>query len=449
MHPVFLSYRQLNDSERKRVRAFAQQLRDAGVEVILDQFFLDANPGGPDEGWDKWSSDCALKTERVLIVGSEAWFACFEKTQLPGTGLGAACEADDIRYRIYESGGIVSSIRIVLLDLAASKSVPPKLNRYHRFHAEKDIPQIVRWLGSPAASSDPLPLPNAGERRLPRLGKFKTWMLSGVVGIGATAMMAWLQTKPPPKEHSASNQSLGTTNSLGMEFVALPSEATTDGQSPPSLLFSRWETRIQDYRLFAAENPQAAGGEWKCADGHVPKPEEGWELHPVVNIACPQAEAFCRWLTLREASRTNAPWIYRLPTDNEWSRAAGLSKQEQEMPPSALKEHYPWGGIFPPAVQEGNYCRMEAKVSGLTMLMLDDDHYKYTAPVNAPEFKLRSGLAHLGGNVWEICKQGSGGWVLRGASYNDQSREMLRTTARMEANPGVETGFRVIAEVKP
>lgn len=97
MSQVFISYRQTDDAQRKRVRAFAECLRDAGIDVILDSFFLDDNPGGPNEGWPKWSSDRASETAYVLIIGNQSWFQCFNGTQPPGTGLGAAREARDSR----------------------------------------------------------------------------------------------------------------------------------------------------------------------------------------------------------------------------------------------------------------------------------------------------------------------------------------------------------------
>ena len=147
MSKVFISYRQTNDSQRERVRTFAERLRDCGIEVVLDQLFLEKHPAGPDVGWDKWSSDHALKAERVLIVGTEAWFQCFEKSQPPGTGLGAACEADDLRHRIYEAGGVIPNIRVVLFGDSDATHIPGKLKRYHRFHAERDFANVVRWLG--------------------------------------------------------------------------------------------------------------------------------------------------------------------------------------------------------------------------------------------------------------------------------------------------------------
>lgn len=146
MPAVFISYRQTNDQQRARVRLLGEELRSKGLEVRLDQFFLDEHPGGPNDGWDKWSSDCALSSERVLIVGTRDWFDCFEKRQLPGTGLGAACEADDLRLRIYEAGGVVEGIRVVLFDDADAQYIPAKLKRYHRFHAERDLDNIQRWV---------------------------------------------------------------------------------------------------------------------------------------------------------------------------------------------------------------------------------------------------------------------------------------------------------------
>src|SRR5215213_90263 len=103
MSEVFISYRQTSDEHKQRVRGFAERLRDCGISVVLDQFFKDGNPGGPDEGWDKWSSKGVLRSDYVLIIGTKQWFDCFEGNQQPGTGLGAACEADDIRHLIYKS----------------------------------------------------------------------------------------------------------------------------------------------------------------------------------------------------------------------------------------------------------------------------------------------------------------------------------------------------------
>jgi tetratricopeptide (TPR) repeat protein len=219
MPTVFLSYRQTDDRHRQRVRAFGDQLRSCGIDVTLDQFFLDDNPGGPAEGWDKWSSDRALKSDNVLIIGSRAWFECFEKTQPPGTGLGAACEADDLRHRIYEAGGIINDIRVVLFDDADAAYIPGKLKRYHRFHADRDLANIVRWLGGSVGKRDDHSTPRTSvAHNLPALQPFfgredelrkiadaldpanRTWgaLIDGPGGMGKTTLAVRAAYDAPP-----------------------------------------------------------------------------------------------------------------------------------------------------------------------------------------------------------------------------------------------------------
>jgi ATP/maltotriose-dependent transcriptional regulator MalT len=207
MADVFVSYRQLHDAERARVRGFAERLRSHGINVILDQFYLDEHPGGPPEKWSKWSSDQAARAERVIIIGSEAWFQCFEGTQPAGSGLGAAYEADDIRTRLYKSANINESIRIVLLEDLDARSIPGKLEGYHRFHGDRDFGAIVRWLGGLPAGS-PSSAKTSTPNNLPRLQYFfgretelrkiadalaadaRGWgvLIDGPGGIGKTAL---------------------------------------------------------------------------------------------------------------------------------------------------------------------------------------------------------------------------------------------------------------------
>jgi tetratricopeptide (TPR) repeat protein len=208
MSQVFLSYRQTNDAQRLRVREFAERLRRCSIDVVLDQIFLEDNPGGPNEGWAKWSSDRALETEYVLIIGTDAWFQCFEKKQKSGTGLGAACEADDLRTRIYEAGGLIPNIRVVLLDDADKSHIPGKLRPYHRFSAERDFTNIVRWLGGTIPSAISYSPRTSIPHNLPSLQPFfgreeelkkiadaldpesRTWgaLIDGVGGIGKTSL---------------------------------------------------------------------------------------------------------------------------------------------------------------------------------------------------------------------------------------------------------------------
>jgi hypothetical protein len=151
---LFLSYRLENDAHRAAVRKFGERLRAAGIKVLLDQFYLDANPGGPDEGWPAWSKNQALKSEKILIVGSPGWYRCYNETEVPGFGLGTAVEGRVIAQRIYNDSGLNRIARLVVFDSADKLGVPLDLQSYHLFHAVSDFDDIVGWIiGTVSAAS--------------------------------------------------------------------------------------------------------------------------------------------------------------------------------------------------------------------------------------------------------------------------------------------------------
>jgi hypothetical protein len=153
---VFLSYRHENDAHRGRVRTFGEQLRAAGISVALDQFYLDAHPGGPNEGWPRWSKKQAAEAEKVLIIGSPGWFRCYEGKELPGTGLGASAEAVVIGQRLYKVAGVSGQIRVAVFDSADAATVPLDLEGFHRFDATAEFDAIRRWItGAAAPAPDP------------------------------------------------------------------------------------------------------------------------------------------------------------------------------------------------------------------------------------------------------------------------------------------------------
>ncbi|HET6977632.1 MAG TPA: tetratricopeptide repeat protein [Pyrinomonadaceae bacterium] len=212
MSQVFISYRQTDDDQKQRVRAFAECLRDAGIDVSLDQF-LDE---GPSQRWAQWSADRAFKTEYVLIIGTREWFQYFEGTQTPGSGLGAAYEAGAIRQRIYEAGGMNNDIRVVLLDDSDAEYFPAELRGYQYFLANRDLEKIIRWLGGKydTGETPPTPIPH----NLPSLQPFfgreeelrkiadaldpesRTWgaLIDGPGGMGKTSLAVRAAYDAPP-----------------------------------------------------------------------------------------------------------------------------------------------------------------------------------------------------------------------------------------------------------
>lgn len=68
-------------------------------------------------------------------------------------------------------------------------------------------------------------------------------------------------------------------------------------------------------------------GRFVCIPGVL---ERDW---PVIGLSRPDAEDYCRWLTHRIG---DGAWAFRLPTENEWERAAR----------GADGRYFPWGDIF-------------------------------------------------------------------------------------------------------
>jgi formylglycine-generating enzyme required for sulfatase activity len=180
--------------------------------------------------------------------------------------------------------------------------------------------------------------------------------------------------------------------------------------------------------------------------------------YPAENVSWHQAKEFCRRAT--ELMRSSGPaWpeqlVFRLPTDEEWSLAAGLSEESGGTPvekDGRLKDVYPWGAQWPPPREAGNYCDQAFGEAHPGWAVVEDyaDGYADTAPVGS--FRANQyGLYDLGGNVWEWCED----WydpatkisrVLRGGSWANHEPENLLTSARNYYPPTYRygnIGFRV------
>ena len=285
------------------------------------------------------------------------------------------------------------------------------------------------------------------EPKLPQVHKKRQWPLAAAI-LGLVALLiggAWFLSgrgvaesggvqsnadtatptgslvTPAGSPKAAARDYATFENSLGMKFAPV---------SGTPLLFCVWDTRVQDYRAFV----QATGREWK-------KPDFSQELnHPAVNVTWDDANAFCAWLTEKEGV------LYRLPTDEEWSLAAGLPAEAGETPKekdASIKDFYPWGTGWPPPQGVGNYARS-----------MSVDDFEKTSPVGAfPENG--QGLFDMSGNVWQWCQDWYDGYhrnrVLRGGAWNSCTSVILLSSFRYYANPGDRcdnVGFRCLTTGK-
>lgn len=197
------------------------------------------------------------------------------------------------------------------------------------------------------------------------------------------------------------------------------------------------ECRVGDYRAFVKATNHDGGKGWE-RPGFTQD-----DSHPVVNVSWSDAQAFCKWLTEREEKQEILNgYVYRLPTDLEWSLAAGLTGETGATPAARdgkIKGVYPWGKEWPPAIGVGNYSEN-----------LTYDDWEKTAPV-ASFRPNRHGVYDLGGNVWEWCVDSGDSSqenrVLRGGSWYGYNAGSLQASYRRYLPPSErkdESGFRVV-----
>lgn len=263
----------------------------------------------------------------------------------------------------------------------------------------------------------------------------------------ATAVASAPFPATPPLSPVVASKNAPLVNSLGMKFVPVPGT---------KVLFSIWDTRVQDYEVFAKETMR----EWPKAVF-----EQG-PTHPAVFISWNDAGAFCTWLTERERKdgRINAGDVFRLPTDHEWSCAVGIGNREDPARPPNEKSGmlagvFPWGTQWPPPAGAGNYASEELrpKLPQEKSWMKEVipgywDGYSQTSPVGSFAANPQ-GLYDLGGNVWQWCED----WydeehethVLRGGSWANNLQENLLSSYRPPHVAAVgypNYGFRCVLE---
>ncbi len=226
-------------------------------------------------------------------------------------------------------------------------------------------------------------------------------------------------------------------NSLGMEFVPVG-----------DILMCIWETRVQDYEAFCRATQRARP---------VPPYEESIDRpseHPVVSVSWDDGHEFCEWLTEKELGEGGLVegQLYRLPTDLEWSRAAGLPDEGGASPQDrdGKIHEFLWGKEWPPPREAGNFADLPVRKDGKPVIPGRLDGHIYTAPVGSFPANA-NGLFDMAGNVWEWClepyRPDSHWGVLRGGSWVTSKELELYASYRNvvdRSERDVIFGFRVV-----
>jgi serine/threonine protein kinase len=417
----------------------------------------------------------AERREELEIVGREPVPANWEETV-------AACLAKDPALRPQSPGEVLNRLRGTTSKISADVLPPPEVTDTPAPSAGAETQTLVAILGKkePMRSTareqtKDVPSPPLETEPDARRPKLLPWGLA----FGALVILlylTWREFAPDrKKEVNLPNNSPVTisreksraaepiakpsaahplVNSLGMEFVPVPGTR---------VLFCRWEVRRKDFEAFVAKSGydmsrgeaaitvesdglKQAGGDWR--DPHFQQSDN----EPVVCVSWEDAQAFCTWLSKEEGRR------YRLPTDHEWSCAAGIGDREDSRAVARDKDGrvtgiYPWGTQWPPPEGAGNYADTSWKQIRPEFSAIEEyrDGFANVAP--AGRFAANSlGIYDLGGNVLEWCEdwyENQKSRVLRGGSFCSYERERLMTSSRFSDAPAyrfVSNGIRVVVE---
>ena len=231
------------------------------------------------------------------------------------------------------------------------------------------------------------------------------------------------------------------TNSLGMNFVPVG-----------DLLVAVHPVRRGDYLPYTDQTG---------ADVPPPPDQADHEDLPVTRVNRADAQAFAEWLTQVERADglISDDMEYRLPTDPEWSRMAGLPLERGFDPASRsgrIRGVYPWGFLWPPPAGAGNFADASALEADQLQDVIPDYHdgFQKLAPVGsfAPN---TLGIKDLAGNVAEWLADDYGGddaqlsvfGVVRGGSWRSFEQDELLSSTRLPVAPDTRDatiGFRLV-----
>lgn len=235
-------------------------------------------------------------------------------------------------------------------------------------------------------------------------------------------------------------------NPLGMHLAPLVDR--------PSILFSDWETRVEDFQAFASESQIHAGrglicrddaGQWKSAPfSWAEPPGDQGPTDPVVGVTFAEATRFCEWLTRKAMAQHQIPRTahFRLPNTEEWMQAASPQPGDAAL----ARPTYPWGNEWPPNDLVGNYPPLPDNATA-------PRRYPFTSPVG--RYRNLSRHRDLGGNVREWCLNSERQPVLKDASCQADTRDFpdpqaaRKLTAETKLPPEARdssVGFRVLLE---
>ncbi len=156
----------------------------------------------------------------------------------------------------------------------------------------------------------------------------------------------------------------------------------------PDFTIARYPVTNAQFQCFIEDGGYADGRWWAGLTGH-PEPEQGrWNTpnHPRETVSWYEAVAYTRWLTakLQEYGMLPEAMTVRLPTEQEWEKAARGSKARE----------FPWGDAY-----QSGHANIDETWDIAGTFNLGQTTAVGIYPLGASPY----GLLDMAGNVWEWC----------------------------------------------
>jgi len=138
---VFISYSHDSQTHRDFVRGVADQLRNNGLECIIDQYIN----GFPPEGWQNWMEGQVEEADFVLLVCTETYLRRYRGKETKG-GNGVTFEGVVISQSLYDSYYKNTKFVPILPENGDFQHVPLPLKQYSTYRLPKDYNNLYRYL---------------------------------------------------------------------------------------------------------------------------------------------------------------------------------------------------------------------------------------------------------------------------------------------------------------
>ena len=170
--------------------------------------------------------------------------------------------------------------------------------------------------------------------------------------------------------------------------------------------------------------------------------------YPVVNITYEAATAYCEWLSKQYGGSEKQPFgkvIFRLPTHEEWKKAASSGKEDGRQ--------FPWNGLYLHNNRRERLCNFRPDSISTTQVdaggkkkkvlhPVPENFAVVTAPVNS-FFPNDIGLYNVCGNVAEMLSEKG---VAAGGSFEDFGYNVRIQSTKEFSGVTRDIGFRVLMQ---